>query len=234
VHGNYLEVNIVADAKPRVVDFRDAELSPEEDARPTNSKGKLLTGKQVRARARRVLEKGKKLSDEDFEAWAGKPIDEWDLEELSRGRPRNASGDFRGRPPQYMPRAVHERIAERFKALTREKMNQHSVAALGVVGNLLTNDEVDDKGKPIVSPSVKLDAAKWLVEHVVGKPVQPTQTDVSVKLQGILGVAMVNPVLDDNHPDMKMLPRGYSLAHIGSRGDEVIDLEPEDDDDDDY
>jgi hypothetical protein len=45
---------------------------------------------------------------------------------------------------------------------------------------------------------------------------------------------MVNPVLDDNHPDMKMLPRGYSLAHIGSRGDEVIDLEPEDDDDDDY
>lgn len=222
----------MAKVTARVVDFRDAELSPEEDARPVNSQGKLMTAKQVRARARRTLGKGKRLDDETFEAWAGKPIEEWDLEELSRGRPRDAGGGFRGKPPAYMPRAVHERIAERFKALVRDQMNQNATLALGVVYNLLNSEEVDDKGKPIVSAAVKLDASKWLVEHVIGKPVQPTQTDVSVKLQGILGAVMVNPVLDESHPDMAALPRGYFPGHVGTRGD-VIDVEAYDDEDED-
>jgi hypothetical protein len=221
---------------PRVVDFSEATESPDEDARPRNSKGKLLTGKQVRSRARRVIAKGKKLKDEDFEAWAGKPVDEWDLEELSRGRPRNASGDFRGRPPQYMPRAVHERIAERFKILVKDQMNITSVQALGVISNLINSDDFDDKGKPIVPASVKLDAAKWLVEHVIGKPVQPTTSDVSVKLQGILGAVMVNPIMDDRHPDIQALPPGYAPAHFGTRGGPVIDAEAswDDEDEDDY
>jgi len=217
-------------SKPRVVDFREADKSPEEDARPRNDRGRLMTGKQVRSRARRTISKGKKLDDETFEAWSGKPIDEWDLEELARGRPRNAAGDFRGAPMRHMPRAVHERIAERFKILIRDSMNLNATMALGVVANLLHSEDVDDKGKPIVSPAVKLDASKWLIEHVIGKPVQPTQTDVSVKLQGILGAVMVNPVMDDSHPDMAALPPGYTMAHMGTRG--VIDVEVEDDDDD--
>lgn len=220
-------------ARPRVVDFRNADRTPESDERPTNSKGRLMTAKQVRARARRQIQKGKPVSEEDFEAWSGKPIDEWDIEELSRGRPRDAGGGFRGMPPKYMPRAVHERIAERFKMLVRDQLNQNSVVALGVIGNLLANEEVDDKGKPLVPASTKLDAAKWLVEHVVGKPVQPTQTDISVKLQGVLGAVMVNPTMDENHPDMAALPRGYTAAHVGSRGEaEVIDVEADWDDDD--
>lgn len=216
-------------ASARVVDFRNADRTPESDDRPKNSQGRLMTAKQVRARTRRTIAKGKKVSDEDFEAWCGKPIDEWDIEELARGRARDAGGGFRGMPPKYMPRAVHERIAERFKMLVRDQLNQNSVVALGVIRNLLENEDIDGKGKPLVSASTKLDAAKWLVEHVVGKPVQPTQTDVSVKLQGILGAVMVNPVLDENHPDRMALPRGYEPAHMGSRGD-VIDVESEWDD----
>lgn len=219
-------------AKARVIDFRDAEQSPTEDNRPVNSQGRLMTGKQVRSRARRQLNRGGRLDDETFEAWAGKPIEDWDLEELARGRPRDAGGGFRGKPPKYMPRAVHERIAERFKMLVRDQMNQNATLALGVIGNLLVNEEVDAKGKPLVGANVKLDAAKWLVEHVIGKPVQPTQTDVSVKLQGILGAVMVNPTLDEDHPDRLALPRGYSAAHIGTRGEPVIDVEGEWEDED--
>lgn len=218
-------------ATPRVVDFRNADLTPESDDRPVNSKGQLMTSKQVRARTRRKMEKGKKISEEDFDAWAGKPIDEWDIEELARGRPRDGGGGFRGAPPKYMPRAVHERIAERFKMLVRDQMNSNTVQALGVISNLLTNEEVDDKGKPLVPAGTKLDAAKWLVEHVIGKPVQPTQTDISVKLQGVLAAVTVNPVMDANHPDRQALPRGYTPAHIGQRGDSVIDVESEWDDD---
>lgn len=219
-------------ATARVVDFRDAEMSPDEDARPVNANGELMTGKQVRARARRKLQKGKKLDDETFEAWAGKPIEQWDIEELARGRTRDGGGRFRGKPPQYMPRAVHERIAERFKMLVRDQLNISSVTALGVIQNLLTEDGLDDKGKPIVPASTKLDAAKWLVEHVVGKAVQPTQTDVSVKLQTILGAVMVNPILGDNDGP-PALPRGYTPGHFGTRGEAVVDVESEWDDEDD-
>lgn len=214
-------------AKARVVDFSKAEI-PDEDERPRNSQGHLLTAKQVRSRARRKMDKGKKISDEDFDAWAGKPIDEWDIEELARGRPRDARGGFRGAPPKYMPRAVHERIAERFKLLVRDQMNQNATRALGVIGNLITSEEVDNRGKPVVSPNVKMDAAKWLIEHVIGKPVQPQTTDISVKLQGILGAVMVNPTLDENHPDVAALPRGYTPAHFGTR--EVIDVDAWEDD----
>jgi hypothetical protein len=215
-------------AKTQVIDFSDVDENPEEDARPLNADGKLMTGKQVRSRARRRLQKGKKLDDETFEAWAGKPIEEWDLEELARGRTRDVSGGFRGKPPQYMPRAVHERIAERFKLVVRDQMNQNATLALGVVSNLIGNDDVDDKGKPLVPASVKLDASKWLIEHVIGKPVQPTQADVSVKLQGILGAVMVQPQMgDENTP---ALPRGYTAGHFGTRGESVIDVEAEWDD----
>lgn len=220
-------------AKPRTVDFSEAHESPDEDDRPRNSNGQLMTGKQVRSRARRKLVKGKRLDDETFEAWAGKPIDEWDLEELARGRTRDSGGGFRGKPPAYMPRAVHERIAERFKMLVRDQMNQNAVQALGVISNLIMSDDTDEKGKPLVPASVKLDASKWLVEHVVGKPVQPTQSDVSVKLQGILGAVMVQPTLNQDHPDVAALPRGYTPAHFGTRGEAIeADAWYDDEDDD--
>lgn len=215
-------------AEPRVIDFSEADENPEEDARPLNSEGKLMTGKQVRARARRKLQKGQRLDEETFEAWAGKPIEEWDLEELARGRTRDVGGGFRGKPPTYMPRAVHERIAERFKMVVRDQMNQNATMALGVVKNLIGNDDVDDKGKPLVPASVKLDASKWLIEHVIGKPVQPTQADVSVKLQGILGAVMVQPQMGDE--GTLALPRGYTPGHFGTRGESVIDVEAEWDD----
>ncbi len=218
--------------RARVIDFTEAERSPDEDARPVNSKGKLMTAKQVRSRARRTMMKGGKLSEEDFLAWAGKPVDEWDLEELAKGRPRDGGGGFRGAPPKFMPREVHERIADRFKLLVKGQMDGLAVSALGVVRNLLESEDYDDKGKPVVPPSVRLDAAKWLVEHSIGKPVQPTTSDVSVKLQGILGAVMVNPTYDDRHPDRQALPPGYSAAHFGTRGEAVIDVEGEWDDDD--
>lgn len=221
-------------ATAQVVDFSEADEDPPEDDRPRTSKGQLATPKQIRARARRVLKKGKKLDEETFELWAGKPVDEWDLEELARGRPRDKRGGFAGKPPAYMPRAVHERIAERFRMVIRDGMNQNAVAALGVIQNLLNNEDYDEKGKPLVGANVKLDAAKWLLEHVVGKPVQPQTTDISVKLQGILGAVMVNPTLDEGHPDMAALPRGYFPAHVGTRG-EAIDADAwyEDEDEDD-
>ena len=72
-------------------------------------------------------------------------------------------------------------------------MNKHTVDALQTLQMILQNEEVDNRGRPLVSASVKLDATKFLLEHVVGKPKQHITQDISVKLQGLLGTVMVNP-----------------------------------------
>jgi hypothetical protein len=115
-------------------------------------------------------------------------------------------------------------------------MNANTVDAIDVIRWVMMNNEVDDKGKPIVPASTKLDAAKFLMEHIVGKPTQRIENDVSVKLQAILGVAMANPA-------QALMPgteggEGYTLGHLPGvtmpmmteAEGEVIDAEWEDED----
>ena len=155
--------------------------------RPITSKNK----KQIRQRARRKM---KVALDEVELLYDGRGIDTWDMEELARGRPRAVDGTFKGKAPAYINRSIHEQIVKRFEEIVREEMNGHTVEALKVIGELLKSVEVDEKNKPIVAAGTKLDAAKFLIEHVIGKPKQRMETDISVKLQAILGSSMVNPV----------------------------------------
>lgn len=163
--------------------------------------------KQLRARARR----SQKMAAEDL-AKLWKPIEEWDHEELARGRPRSADGSFRGKSPAWVDRAVHEEVVKKFETIVREGMNAHTLRALTVLEQILESDEHDLKGKPLVPASTKLDAAKFLIEHILGKPKQRMETDISVKLQGLLGVAMVNP--DMSGGGGMMLTQGYIDAEV--------------------
>lgn len=222
------------DGLMRVVNFQGYRLDMGGNSIKRRMDGITRTGgptevqmgtKQQRSRARRKLKKGAAMADAAFNTLY-KPLDEWDIEELARGRPRNATGDFRGRPPEYITREVHERALERFKVLIRSDMNALTPAAIKVMLMVLENDDIDAKGKPVVPASTKMDAAKFLVEHVVGKPTQPSQTDISVKLQGILGAVMINPVEAAGQ---------YMPAHVGTRGEltaAVYDAEEVDEDDD--
>lgn len=189
------------------------------DHRPVNAEGKLLTPKQIRARARRqAAKKGKRsktqalMSEAEFEALY-KPIEEWDLEELARGRPRNKDGDFRGRKPGWITREVHERAMEQFQLTLKTELSAQSITALDTYRYILENDETDERGKPLVPASVKLQAANFLIEHQIGKPKQQVQQDISVKLQGILGAVMVNPN-DALAPAEQGGMGGFSLAHM--------------------
>ena len=173
---------------------------------PRTPDGKVLTPKQVRARARRRARRAELMSEEEFNA-VYKPIEEWDLDELAHGRPRGPKGTFRGPAPKWITRDVHERAMERFKAAIKTRMNGETPTAIDAIQWILGNDEVDEKGKPIVPASTKLDAAKFLLEHVVGKPTQRVESDVSVKLQAILGVVMANP-------NDALVDQGYSVGHL--------------------
>jgi hypothetical protein len=176
------------------------------DSRPIDSKGRLLTPRQIRARARRRVARRNHMTDQEFEAMY-KPLEEWDVAELARGRPRNAAGRFHGPAPKWISREVHERSMALFKDAIKIGMNDLTPSAVDAIRALMISKEKDDKGRPTVPPSTKLDAAKFLLEHTVGKPTVTVQTDISVKLQGILGQVMVNPA--------KALEAGdYTVAHL--------------------
>lgn len=176
--------------------------------------------KQIRARARR-----KQLKADEALALLHKPIEEWDDEELARGRPRAKDGTFKGKTPQWINRKVHEEAVRRFQQVVRNDMNVHTIAGLKVLGQLLEDEECDANGKPIVPPSVKAGVAQFLVEHVIGKPTARVEQDISVRLQAVLGAAIINP--DEAGND------GLPTAGFVGPGPGVIDVESWEDDDDD-
>lgn len=185
-------------ASSAILDMTYAGLKPngqpEIDAqgRPPHKQGgrpaKLMTPKQIRARSRR-----RKAVYEKELAEMYKPVEEWDAEELARGRPRAADGSFKGKPPMWMTTAFHEQIIRRFEVIVKEEMNSMTVEALTVLATVLKDNTTDFRGKDRVSPNVKVDVAKFLIEHIIGKPKQRTESEVSVKLEGLLGLAMVQP-----------------------------------------
>lgn len=196
-------------ATPRVVDFRLDETF--NDPR-LDDNGFVMTPKQIRRRAKRRLAANPRMPLHEAYEGTMKPVAEWDLEELARGRPKNERGTFEGAAPKWVSRQVTEEAMERFKVLIREEMNSHTIIGLNTLVRVLDDERVDNKGKPFVSANVKVDIAKFLLEHVVGKPVQPTQSEVSVKLQAILGTVMVNPA------QISDKPMDYTLAQRGYRG----------------
>lgn len=194
------------------------------DPRPTGPDGKLLTPKQIRARARRRYKRMMRndipiINEVEFNA-IYKPIEEWDLEELARGRPRHPTGGFRGPRPKWITQEVHEKAMEQFRAAVKTEMGAQTVEALTVLQYLMGTTDTDKRGRPMVPPSVKTQIAMFLLEHVVGKPKQQIESDISVKLQGILGAVLVNPNEALAPPDRGGNPElspgggGYSIAHL--------------------
>lgn len=201
-------------AAVRTIDFSliDDQRTPRPRKPPKFDNGhtKSTSPKQLRARARRNHQK----AGESLEL-LHKPIEEWDDEELARGRPRAADGTFKGRSPSWISREVHENAVERFRQIVRDGMNARTVKALELLSTLMEDDSVDDKGKPNVPPSTKAEIARWLVEHVLGKPTQRTESDISVRLQGVLASATVMP----GSSTLPALPGAYAMTSPRSEQD---------------
>lgn len=144
--------------------------------------------KQQRAKARRNVHRATEALELLY-----KPLEEWDEEELARGQARDIRGRFNNTPPPWISRAVHEEAIRRFTDLTQSNMRAIIPKALRTVEYILDHEGEDEKGRPIVPYGVKLDAAKWVVEHLVGKPTQRVESEISVRLQGMLANVIVQP-----------------------------------------
>lgn len=155
------------------------------------------TPKQIRNRLRR---RGKNLDREwnlyQQEAY-GKPIEEWDLEELARGRPRAEDGSFRGRSPSWITPFVMREAKRRLLDEAFGSLAGHVDLAVRTIVKLLKNNEVDDYGRPVVDARTKFAAAQFVIDHVIGKPKVGIEIDATDTVRQFLASALV---LDDGSP----------------------------------
>lgn len=144
-----------------------------------------------------------------------KPIDEWDLEELARGRPRAKDGTFKGPAPTWITPVVIAEAKRRLKSGIISQMAVYATDALAVVYKIMMSTEKDSDGRPLVSTRERMDAAKFIIEHTIGKPRQAMELESSASMtQHMLARALKvedeNGRLVDAHPVIDLTSEEWS------------------------
>jgi hypothetical protein len=153
---------------------------------------------QIRKRLRR----SSRNHEEDVAILASirKPIEEWDIEELAQGKPRCKDGSFKGPAPRWITPAVLREAKRRLQLAAFDKMSGHVSAAIDVMYNMMTSDELDDSGKPIIDNATKLKCAIFIIEQTVGKAKNRVELDAADNLKAMLASALVLPSGGPAHP----------------------------------
>jgi hypothetical protein len=111
-------------------------------------------------------------------------VEDLDDEELARGYPRSADGSFRG-GSKIVPRIVYDRMMRELFARADTKLKENLVAAVEVLTNIATNDEVD--------PAQRLKAVQMILERVRGKTPDVVITTETKKWETVMEGVMRGP-----------------------------------------
>jgi hypothetical protein len=122
-----------------------------------------------------------------------KPIEDWDVDELAHGRPRDANGKFTGVSPKWITPAIEAEARSRLHRLAFGDLAAIVQEAVKVVADTIRSTETDENGRPVVSNRDRMDAAKFVVEHVIGKPKQRVDVEPGDSLKGLLAGALILP-----------------------------------------
>jgi hypothetical protein len=176
--------------------------------------------KQLRNLARRAASRGRVDRVEQIASELYKPVEDWDWEELTRGRPRKRNGELGAPSPAWLTPVVRREIERRLGVVGKQKLAEHLDVAIATFAKLLTDDERDDRGRPLVPPAVRLQAASFIYEHLVGKAttrveVEAHTDEVFFRLAGAMVVdgTPAHPVaIGDRDDDGREAPEGDDPA----------------------
>ena len=166
------------------------------------ARGTSTRPRAARTRLRRAHERGERDTDQikrDIAIAYGKPLEEWDWEELSRGRARppgdHEPGKIRGRRPKILAEGqlINLEAQRRMRALAEHEILTLADEALRCLFELITNDEVNEWGAPLVPAGVKLQASQYIMNHVIGTPKQRHEVSGTNPLAELMGGVLVNP-----------------------------------------
>ncbi len=74
-----------------------------------------------------------------------KPIEQWDDEEITRGRPRSSDGTFRGRTPSFLTPALQAERQRRLRQLMTNELGTFAADALRVIHAVVMNTSTDNE-----------------------------------------------------------------------------------------
>lgn len=202
------------------------ELMPKFDGtikNPVDERGKVNTEVQIRKRLRRSADPAD--IDALMKLKGQRPVAEWDFEELLRGKPKNSEGKFSSGSGtgKWLTPVVQAEIKRRIPELTLTRINGLIPLSLMALKKLITDDTLDDNGKPIIPASVRLQALTYVLDQAVGKAKQKVEVEGNNVLQVFLAGALV---LDDGAPAHPIIEG--TVLH-----DDDNEQEDFDDDDDD-
>jgi hypothetical protein len=148
---------------------------------------------------------------DDIETFYGKPISEWDFEELQHGRPRNDQGKLvrSGKTASWMTPALMAEAQRRLKQMTRDQLGFYAGAAITVMAELMQKSRVD---------LVRFNAAKYILDQIIGMPTQRVEVKEDVSAAEFLAEFMVE--LDGR-------------KHRVIEGQAIVNFDDTDEDDDD-
>jgi hypothetical protein len=104
----------------------------------------------------------------------GDSLDDWDDEELLRGRRRNKNGRFVGRPPTVIPAALHKELTRRRYSKAHDLLADSLVDAALMLRSII-NDELADAAD-------RIKAAEVMFNRVVGRPRE--QVSLAIQTEG--------------------------------------------------
>lgn len=145
-----------------------------------------------------------------------KPVEDWDMEELAKGRPRGANGKFQGPRPTWITPIIMKQAQDRLRLLTRQELSTFAGDAVRVMAQLMKEDGTDFDGKPLVPPTVRLSAATYVLDQIIGKSTTPIDVTGNIQLESLFAAVLVNADGKQAHPVIE---------------GEVVEEEPDDDDD---
>lgn len=184
---------------------------------PTSSDPKVIRAKRrasTQGAIRKKVEEGTATGDERAVIRVGKAntrimtgqddLSEWDDEELRRGFRKDKNGQFKGRPPKVIPKAIHDELVRRTISKAQIKMRDSLEKAVDILASIAEDTAAEDKDR--------LKAVGMIMDRVMGKDPVPVdlKTDtppwqmaiqagiVTIKNADLLGSDEMD---DDETPD---------------------------------
>lgn len=149
----------------------------------------------ARHRIRKAVERADMARENihrDIEIVYKKPVADWDWEELTRGRPRGADGKFSGSKPSWITPVVHAEAQRRMRTFAEEELMTYARDAIKCLVGLMKDEDVDLNGRPVVPANVRSDAAKYILNHVIGTPRARVEIEASNPMAELMGDILVN------------------------------------------
>ena len=100
--------------------------------------------------------------EEDLTAWSD--------EELLRGQRRDKNGNWSGRKPKVVPKAIHDEWVSRRMAEAHDLLRECTVDAVVVLRDLAMDPDTES--------SVRIKAVEMILDRTMGKPSEKMQLEV--------------------------------------------------------